>query len=60
MRRLRSVYIDSCFSLRFEMDYILASLNKPYVVILDGITSTLIPLSDVPRLDDLFTQWGVG
>ena len=55
MRRLRSVYIDSCFSLRFEMDYILASLNKPYVVILDGITSTLISLSDVPRLDDLFT-----
>ena len=24
---------------RFEMDYILATLQKPYVAILDGITS---------------------
>ena len=43
-----TVCMDSCFSPRFEMDYILASLKKPYVAILDGITSTLISLSEVP------------
>ena len=32
------------------MDYILATLKKPYVAVLDGFTSTSVPLFNVSLL----------
>jgi len=44
-RRLRSRHMltsDLILFSRFEMDYILATLKKPYVAVLDGFTSTSV------------------
>ena len=44
---------------RFEMDYILAAVPKPYVAVMDGITSAVVlpALLTVHNADKYLPQW---
>ena len=48
--------------IRFEMDHLLAVLTKPYIAILDGVTSTYLSMLYLflPNPITLFTWFAVG